>query len=437
MESIMSPEIIIWCGTFLTIFFFIIGLPIMLCIALWVVLITASTGDINALLNIGQTAYYGLASFALLAMPLFILTGDFISASGLARAFTNFGRSVAGGAKGALANSTLVASGLFSAISGSNAATTATIGSMMLPEFKKEKYDVVFAAATCASGGTVGIIIPPSVIFIVYGVLLNVPVGDLFLAGVIPGIMMVVSMMLVATYISTKNKWGIVSTFSFKAMLKAAWGAKHGFIASFITLGGIYTGAFSPTEAAGIAVAYCAFTGFVFTRKIPVRDTFKVIGKSAAINGILAPIIAFSVILQQQFSMLGVGEIIQGFLLGIGSDTQVIALMMIIIFAAGCILESLPNVIIFAPILAPIAMKIGFNPIHFGVIFVMGLAIGFITPPYGLNLFVASGISGISYTKIAKKIIYYIIPLVLVWISVAMFPKLALIFVSDAVMNTL
>jgi len=433
----MPTELVILSGTFLTILFFLLGVPIVLCIATWVAFVSASSGDINALMNIGQTTFYGISSFALLAMPLFILTGDFIREGGIAKAFTDFARALFGIFRGALAIATLVASGLFSAISGSNSATTATIGSMMIPELKKEHYNEDFAAATAASGGTVGIIIPPSVIFIIYGVLLNVPVGDLFIAGIIPGVMMVIAMTMVAYIVARKNNWGLITKFSIRQVLRTAWASKHGFIASIVTLGGIYSGCFSPTEAAGVAVAYCAFAGLCLTRQIPVKNTFKVMGRSAEINGLLAPIIAFSVILQQQFTLLGVGEMVQSLLMGLGSEFLIIILMMVMIFAAGCIMESMPNVIIFAPILAPIAEQVGINSIHFGVIFVVGIAIGFITPPYGLNLFVASGITGIPYTRISRKIIWYVVALIIVWIVVALFPQISLTFLSEEHLQTL
>lgn len=426
----MSTDLMILFGSLLTAFFFIIGVPIVLCIAVWVTAAAFSFGDINALMNIGQTAFFGLASFAILAMPLFILTGDFIREGGIARAFTNFARAVFGSVRGCLAIATIVASGLFSAISGSNSATTATIGTMMLPEFKREKYDSSFAAATCASGGTVGIIIPPSVIFIIYGVLLNISVGDLFLGGIIPGTMMAAGMVIAAYVVSRKNSWGEKSSFSSRRVLQTAWESKYGFIVSIVTLGGIYTGAFSPTEAAAMAVIFCAFVGVVLTRKLPVKNIFKVMSRSAEINGLLAPMIAFSIIMQQQLTLLGISDVMQSFLLSLGGKIQITVIMMLIILAAGIIMESLPNVIILAPIFAPIAMLMGFNPIHFGVVFVVGVAIGFITPPYGLNLFVASGISGIPYNMITRKVLWYVFALIFVWVIVTLFPQLSLVFIS-------
>ena len=234
-------------------FLFMLGTPVLLVIFYWVVgcsfvmgLTLDNTGA--ELLNVFNKG------FALLAMPLFILTGDLINRSGIARRLSDFAYACLGWLRGGLAMASIGACGLFAAISGSNSATTATIGSMLHPEMVKGGYDERFSAATAAAGGTVGIIIPPSIIFIIYGFLMNLPISELFVAGIIPGALMVLAMMITAFVVCSINGWGYLIRLEFGRVIKTAIGAWLGFFAIGLVLWGIYTGKFSPTEAAGVTV---------------------------------------------------------------------------------------------------------------------------------------------------------------------------------------
>lgn len=415
-------------GTVAASVFFVLGVPILLCIGVWVVFASLATGF--TLANIGTTCFTGISKYALLAMPLFILTGDFIRAAGIARRLAEFAQACLGWLRGALGMATLAACGMFAAISGSNSATTAAIGSIMIPEMEKEGYNKEFAAATSAAGGTVGIIIPPSIIFIVYGFLLNLSIGDLFIGGIIPGVMMVVFMMIACHLISRKNKWGTIRSLNIKEAVVSGWRARLGFIAMFVVLYGIYSGKFSPTEASGVTAGYCFLAGLFLTRGFRLKDVPKIMLRSSQINGLLAPVIAISVVMQQILTIMGAHEVITNFVKGLGGYYTMLFGMMFIILIAGTILESLPDTIILAPILAPIAHSIGVDPIHFGVIFLVGDAIGFITPPYGLNLYVASGITGIPYFRLLKYSIPYFFAILAAWILTAIFPWTALWLLS-------
>ena len=241
---------------------FMLGVPVLLVIGYWVIgcsfVLGLTLDNMGAeLMNVFNKG------FALLAMPLFILTGDLINQSGIARRLSDFAYSCLGWLRGGLAMAALGACGLFAAISGSNSATTATIGSMLHPEMVKGGYDERFSAATAAAGGTVGIIIPPSIIFIVYGFLLNLPISDLFIAGLVPGSLMVLGMMTAAFIICTINGWGYLIRLSFSRVMKTAIGAWLGFFAIGLVLWGIYTGKFSPTEAAGVTVGFCILVGVI------------------------------------------------------------------------------------------------------------------------------------------------------------------------------
>ena len=436
-------------------FLFMLGVPVLLVIGYWVIgcsfVLGLTLDNMGAeLLNVFNKG------FALLAMPLFILTGDLINKSGIARRLSDFAYSCLGWIRGGLAMASLGACGLFAAISGSNSATTATIGSMLHPEMVKGGYDERFSAATAAAGGTVGIIIPPSIIFIVYGFLMNLPISELFVAGILPGALMVMGMQFACWIICRMNGWGHLIPLQLNRVLKTAFGAWLGFFAIGLVLWGIYTGKFSPTEAAGVTVGFCVIAGLVsypINRIMgarndipPTEKTFaemfvvegftipeipSIVIRSAQITGILAPLIAISVVMQQILSLLGAQQTIGDFVTSMGGYYAVLFTSMVIVFFSGMVLESLPVTIILAPILAPIAGSVGIDPIHFSVIFLVGASIGFITPPYGLNLYVASGVTGVPYFRLLRYTVPYLVAPLSVWILVSLVPDLALILLPN------
>lgn len=433
---------------------FVLGVPIFLIIGLWIVGVSLVIDF--TLANIGVTLFEGLNFFGLLALPLFVLTGDLINNAGIAKRLSDFAYSILGWMRGGLAMASLGACGLFAAISGSNSATTATIGSIMYPEMRENGYDKNFAAATIAAGGTVGIIIPPSIIFIVYGFLMNLSISDLFIGGLLPGLLMVVAMQIACWYIARKNGWGHLIRFDIVRVARTGLGAWLGFSAILLVIWGIYSGKFSPTEAAGVTAGFCLCVGLIMypLNKMlgPVRDNegqgkmlaralvvkgFTVgelpslIMRSGQITGLLAPLIAVSVVMQQILSLLGAKAFVTDLLANLGGYYPILFACMLIVLAAGTILESLPNTIILAPILAPIAASIGVDPIHFAVIFLVGDAIGFITPPYGLNLYVASGITGIPYFQLLRYTMPYLLALMIVWVIIIMIPDFSTILLTQ------
>ncbi len=438
--------------------FFVLGVPIFLVIGFWVIGVSLVLDF--TLANIGVTLYEGLNFFGLLALPLFILTGDLIKGGGIAKRLSDFAYSCLGWLRGGLAMASLGACGLFAAISGSNSATTATIGSIMHPEMTEGGYDTNFAAATVAAGGTVGIIIPPSIIFIVYGFLLNLSISDLFVGGLLPGVLMVIAMQLACWIVCQINGWGHLISINLMRILKTGIGAWLGFGAILLVIWGIYSGKFSPTEAAGVTAGFCAIvgilfypiyqflhkgkvaagqgkieeysddTGFLERIIIPgfhIKELPDLIMRSGQITGLLAPLIAVSVVMQQILSLLGAKAFVTAALGSLGDYYAILFACMALVLVAGTILESLPNTIILAPILAPIAAQTGVDPIHFAVVFLVGDAIGFITPPYGLNLYVASGITGIPYFRLLKYTLPYLFALLITWLLIALVPELSTI----------
>ena len=407
---------------------FILGVPIFVVIGMWIIGISLVIDF--TLANLGVTLFTGLSFFGLLALPLFILTGDLINAAGIAKRMSDFAYSVLGWLRGGLGMATIGACGLFAAISGSNAGTTATIGSIMYPEMKEGGYDERFAAATAAAGGTVGIIIPPSIIFIVYGFLLNLPISDLFIGGMLPGALMVLAMMTACFAVSYARGWGNVIKFNVVHSGRLALKAYLGFIAIGLVVYGIYSGAFSPTEAAGMTVGFCLIAGVVITREISIKKLPDVLLRSGQITGILAPLIAVSVVMQQILSLLGAGEVVGTWLTGLGGYYTILIGCMAMVLVAGMVLESLPVTIILAPILAPIAVGMGIDPVHFAVIFLVGAAIGFVTPPFGLNLYVASSITGIPYFRLLGYTVPYLIALLTSWFIIAFWSPLTMFLVN-------
>lgn len=456
----MDPSILITLVSLGCVGMFMLGVPVFLVIAYWV--IGCSFIIDFPLLNLGASLSDVFTDgFALLAMPLFILTGDLINRSGIARRLSDFAYSALGWLRGGLAMATLGACGLFAAISGSNSATTATIGSMLHPEMVKGGYDERFSAATAAAGGTVGIIIPPSIIFIVYGFLLNLPISDLFVAGIIPGVLMVFGMMFACFIVAQRNGWGHLIKLQLSRVIKTATGAWLGFGAIGLVLWGIYTGSFSPTEAAGVTVGFVVIVGIVSLILVKVTrmpdqsedgldfqrrnypqmllvkgftpwELPSITFRSAQITGILAPLIAISVVMQQMLSILGAQTVIGDFVTSMGGYWAVLFTAMAIVYVAGMVLESLPVTIILAPILAPIAHSVGIDPIHFGVVFLVGASIGFITPPYGLNLYVASGVTGVPYFRLLRYTVPYLAALLLVWFVIAAVPQLSTILLPNS-----
>ena len=428
---------------------FMLGVPVFLVIGYWVIGMSFLIG--MPLDNIGAAlADVFTDGFALLAMPLFILTGDLINRSGIARRLSDFAYACLGWIRGGLGMAALGACGLFAAISGSNSATTATIGSMLHPEMVKGGYDERFSAATAAAGGTVGIIIPPSIIFIVYGFIMNLPISDLFVAGIIPGAMMVAAMMIACFIVCYRHGWGFLIALSPRRVFKTAIGAWLGFFAIGLVLWGIYTGKFSPTEAAGVTVGFCVIVAFLslplhrlmggdkdadiseksYAQMLVVEgfgpwELPSITMRSAQITGILAPLIAVSVVMQQILSVLGAQQVIGDFVTSMGGYYAVLFTAMAIVFICGMVLESLPVTIILAPILAPIAHSVGVDPVQFAVIFLVGASIGFITPPYGLNLYVASGVTGVPYFRLLRYALVYLVALIIVWFAVALVPSLS------------
>ena len=409
---------------------FLIGVEIVTVLGMGAVLLTLTTKQFP-MLNISLTMFDGLNLFPLIALPLFVITGDLIAEGGIAEQIMHFSRALVGWMRGGLALATMVASGIFAAISGSNSATVATIGRVVLPDMRKENYPLDFSAGSVASGGVVGIVIPPSIAFVLYGVSTGVSVGDLFIGGIFPGILMVGSMCVAAFLLSRRYGYGRKHPFTLAGLARSFWGTKYALGAIFLILAGIYTGLFTPTEAGAVAAIYCLVVGMFVTRKIKVRQIPKVLDRSASLCGLIAPIIAIALVFSQNLAILRLPDAMVSTLLSLSDSTTVqILIILVILLIAGCVMETAPNILLLAPILAPLAAKLGMHPIHFGVVVVCALAIGFITPPVGLNLYVAAAISGTPFMRVARAVWPYVAVLIVALLIITFVPALSLAFIE-------
>ena len=411
---------------------FCLGTPIVLVIAVWVAATSYWVVD-YPLANMGLSALDSLKSFAFLAVPLFIATGDFLTAGGMSQRLVGLSRSLVAYLPGRTAATTVLASGLFSAVSGSNAATAATMGQLIGPEMRRLGIPPGLAGAIVAAGGTLGAIIPPSTIFIIYGITMGVSTVDLNLGGVLTGIVMTLFLVATAAYLTRRHEPAHRGHGEFlRTVARETAGAYLGLIAIAILFFGLYLGWFSSTEAAGVATIYCLLAGLIVTRKITFRSIPQVLKASAAITGIIAPMVAFSLQFQQVLSVMDIPSVLQAWLVQIGQAHGyfvTVAAMMAMVLVAGSITESVAVILILGPILAPVAAALNMDPVHWGIIFTFGTSIGFVTPPYGLNLFVTAAVMQISYGQLVRAIMVFIVPLLASWGLVAAVPWLSLVFI--------
>ncbi len=376
---------------------------------------------------VGEALFDGIDAFALIAVPLFILTGDVLVRTGLSNKLLNVAEAMVGGFRSGFGTATVIVCGFFACISGSDAAGAAGVGRMTIGRLVEQGYPKPYACALVAAGACTGILIPPSIAYIIIGLILGISASTLFLAAVIPGLMVIITIMI--TNVVMNRIMGYENAgqkFSIKRLWYAVYDARFALLVPFIIMGGIYSGIFTPTEAAAVAVITTIIIG-LFIGSISISDFPKMLASSAKVNGVIVPIIAFSLPLAQTLAAL---EIPQGFVFAMTSLTDnenLIILMMIgILILAGCVMETTPNIVILAPIMLPLAQEIGMNEIHFCIMMVTSLGVGFITPPLGLNLFVVSGLTGEPILKVAFHAIPYVFAMAAVVLLLAFIPELSL-----------
>jgi C4-dicarboxylate transporter, DctM subunit len=408
--------------------FLLIGVPVAIALGASA-LVTIYFTTTLPLTIMTQKAFTALDSFPLLAIPFFMLAGVVMGKGGVSKRLLTLATMLVGWMVGGLAMVTVVTCMFFAAISGSGPATVAAIGSFMIPSMREKKYDEGFAAAVTAAAGSIGVIIPPSIPFVMYGVIGGVSVGGMFLAGIIPGIIIGLGLMGVSYFIAKKNNYKPETTvnYSFKEVLKALWDAKWALMIPVIILGGIYGGVFSPTEAAVVACVYGIIIGLFVHKEMTLKDIYDCIRESVVINATTMIIVGLSISFAYIMTLEQIPNTIAGFITELSSNPIVILLVInILLLIVGMFIDTISALVVLTPILLPIVTAVGVEPIHFGVILVANLAIGFITPPLGVNLFVASSISGIKLEKIVMAIMPFLLSMIITLLLITYIPALSM-----------
>lgn len=376
---------------------------------------------------IGESVFHGLDAFALIAIPLFVLTGDVLVRTGLSIKLLEIAEATMGSVRSGLGTSTVLGCGFFSCISGSDAAGAAAVGRITIKRLIENGYSPAYACALVASGACTGILIPPSIAYIIIGMVLGISTSTLFLAAAVPGVLIMISIMVTNAVMNRLNGYEHArGRFDFRHWLRAVWDGRYALLVPTIIFGGIYSGVFTPTEAAAVAVVATIAVG-LFQGTFTLKDFPRTLEGSAKVCGVIVPIIAVALPLAQVFAINDVPQSLIASVTSVTGDPTLIILMMVGVFiGAGLVMESTPNIVILAPIMLPLAREIGMNDIHFCIVMVTSLGIGFITPPLGLNLFVISGITGQSVLSIAAKAFPFVLAMLVVVMLLAFVPELSL-----------
>lgn len=383
-------------------------------------------------LMIAQNSIAGVDSFPLLAIPFFMLAGNLMSGGGIAKRLVDFFECFIGHITGGLGMVTIVVCMFFAAISGSAVATVSAVGAFMIPQMVEHGYSKPFSAALTAAAGTIGVIIPPSVPFVIYGVVSGASITNLFTAGFLPGVLMGVALMLVCYLVSKKRGYrGSTEKASFRKIVHTFRDAIWAILSPVIILGGIYSGKFTPTEAAVVSVVYSYLVGRFVYKELDAATIYKSLKDAIVINGATTFMVGLSTAFAALLTMEQIPLKIAAFITGISSN-GIIILMMVNLFLliVGMFIDNIPATIILTPILLPICKKFGMSPVTFGIMLTMNLAIGFCTPPYGINLFVAKAISKVKMEALSRELIFLIGALLAVLLSVTYIPAVTTVFLK-------
>lgn len=402
------------------------GMPISISLGLTVLTFLFTMTDVP-IQSVALKLFTGIEKFEIMAIPFFILAGNFLTHGGVARRMINFATAMVGHWHGGLALAGVVACALFAAVSGSSPATVVAIGSIILPAMVKQGFPRKFGAGVITTSGALGILIPPSLVMVMYAVATNTSVGALFMAGVIPGLVLATLLGLTTWAIAKKNNYPRLPKASWKERARTFREAIWGLMLIVIVIGGIYSGVFTPTEAAAMSAVY-AFVVAVFVYKdMPLKGVTKILLSSASMSAMLLYIITNAVLFSFVLANENIPQAIADWI--VANQFGVIAFLLVtnvLLLAAGNFMEPSSIVLIMAPILFPVAMKLGIDPVHFGILIIVNMEVGMCHPPVGLNLYVASGITKMGITELTVAVMPWLLTMLGFLIVVTYWPPLSL-----------
>jgi C4-dicarboxylate transporter DctM subunit len=402
------------------------GMPISISLGLTVLtfLFTMTTVPIE---SVALKLFTGIEKFEIMAIPFFILAGNFLTHGGVARRMINFASSMVGHWHGGLALAGVMACALFAAVSGSSPATVVAIGSIILPAMVKQGFPKRFGAGVITTSGALGILIPPSIVMVMYSVSTNTSVGQLFMAGVIPGLMLATMLGMTTWYIAWKKGYPRLPKAPFVEKLKTFRESAWGLLLIIIVIGGIYTGFFTPTEAAAMSAVYAFIVAVFVYKDMSLKQVPKVLLDSASMSAMLLYIITNAVLFSFLMTSENIPQAMAGWILDKELSVWVFLLVVnILLLLAGNVMEPSSIVLILAPILFPVAVKLGIDPVHFGILIVVNMEVGMCHPPVGLNLYVASGITKMGITELTVAVVPWLVTMLVFLGMVTYMPILSL-----------
>lgn len=406
--------------------FFALGIPIAISMGLAAAVAIWWDGG-TPLIVLVQRSFTSIDSFPIMSIPFFVLAGVLMEFGGISRRLVNFANALTGHFSGGLAIVTVVTSMFFAAISGSSAATTAALGSILIPAMISRGYHRNFTGAVQSVSGELGVILPPSIPLILYGISTETSIGDLFMAGFLPGLLIAGSLIITVFIIAKKRNYAKETRKSGKELWQAFKESFLALLMPVIILGGIYGGYFTATEAAGVAVGYAFIVGVLIYREIKLKQIMHVLTTSVVTTSAIMFILASAGLFGWILTREGIPQDVAEFFIGISDNPYVFLLLVnLFLLIVGMFMETNASIIILAPLLAPVAIQLGVDPVHFGIIMIVNLALGMCTPPLGINLFISSQIAKINLVQISRGMIPFYVTLLITLLMITYFPQIAM-----------
>ncbi len=405
------------------------GTPISIALGMTVLvfLATASSLSLETISIISQKLFTGLDNFSIMAIPFFVLSGTFLSSGGVARRIVHFATTLVGWMHGGLAMAAVLSCAFFAAISGSSPATVVAIGTIMLPAMIQQGYTKKFSVGVISTSGGLGILIPPSIVMVIYGVSTSESIGRLFIAGLVPGVLMALALLAVTYFVARHKKFPTMPRASLHEVWKAFRESAWGLFLVVLVIGGIYGGLFTPTEAAAVSAVYAFIVAVFVYKEMPLKAVPKVLLQAANMSAMLLYIITNAILFSFLLTSENIPQHLAQWIIEQGLSPWMFLLFVnILLFFAGDFMEPTSIILILAPLFLPVAKSLGIDPIHLGIIMTINMELGMITPPVGLNLYVASGLAKMGLTDVTKAAAPWMFVVTAVLLLVTYVPQISL-----------